>query len=416
MILNPFAVGMNFDDQRVDSMKIRSIMVLLVMALLLLSLFLGTTFQTVKNFSETDSLDSPDIAGSINNHQLGNNKLHESSQNLSLLYSSYLGGSLSEFAWSFVLDDDNNMYFAGRSNSDDFPTTQNAYLRERPDGEWGIFIAKLSADGSTLLFSTWLGSSSCCEWNPRTLPNIALDSSNNIIISGVTDSDSFPTTTNAYNRSRSGATDIYLAKLSANGSTLFYSTFFGGSNSEFSGGLGLDIDGNIYVTGATISSDFPITTNAYDPTYNGNQDIFITKFLADNFSLDYSTYLGGNESEETLATSVSFDSANNLILTGDTLSSNYPTTANAYNRTFLGGSMVPPAGEPICCGDIVVSKLSVNGSILLYSTFLGGSQGEKPHGIVVDNTDNIYLTGSTNSPDFPTATNAFDSNYNGDTS
>ncbi|MHA1983856.1 MAG: SBBP repeat-containing protein [Candidatus Hodarchaeales archaeon] len=342
----------------------------------------------------------------------------EGEGSLQLSYSTFFGGGKTEIAWSFVYDDENNIYLTGLSDSEDFPTTPNAYLKEKPGSFSDVFLAKFSNDGSTLLYSSWLGPADHDAFSSfRDIPNIALDSSNNIIVSGTTRSDTFPTTPDAFNQTRNGfGRDMFISILSNDGSSLIYSTYIGGSEDEINGGLSIDLNNNIYVSGYTESNDFPVTTNAYDQSYNGKFDMVILKFSSGETMPDYSTYLGGNETDQTFATELAIDSSNNLIIAGSTRSSDFPVTIDAYDNSYGGGLMIPPGTGQFCCGDIIISKLSENGSNLLYSTFLGGGSGEKVHGMVIDNEDNIYITGSTHSVDFPTTPNAFDSSYNGDDS
>ncbi|MHA2336990.1 MAG: SBBP repeat-containing protein [Candidatus Hodarchaeales archaeon] len=342
----------------------------------------------------------------------------EGEGNLQLTYSSYFGGSNKELSWSFTYDDENNVYLTGVSESIDFPTTSNAYMKEKPSSSPDVFVSKFSKEGSTLLFSTWLGPAGHDAFATgfRDLPNIALDSSNNIIISGTTKSDDFPTTTDSYNQSRSGGKDNFLSILSSDGSNLIYSTYFGGSDDENSGGLSVDHQDNIYISGSTLSNDFPVTTGAYDESHNGDFDMFISKFSSSGTTLEYSTYLGGIKLDQTFATELAFDSSNNLIIAGSTRSEDFPITPDAYDDSYGGGLMIPPGSGKFCCGDVIISKISENGSNLSYSTFLGGDSGEKPHGLVIDDNDNIYVTGSTRSTDFPTTSNAYDKSYGGDDS
>lgn len=332
-------------------------------------------------------------------------------------YSSYFGGNSVDYSWSFALDSEDNLYLTGIADSPDFPTTQNAYQTERPS-YYSFFVSKFSNDGSTLFFSTWLGPANHSAFsNIRDISNIALDSKGNIIISGTTSSVDFPTTPDALYHSLTGKKDFFLSILSNDGSSLLYSTYLGGSDNEIIGSLSLDKDDNIYISGSTYSEDFPVTVNAYDKNNSGKLDMVICKFSPDGKTLEYATYLGGTENELILTTSMVFDSANNIILAGSTRSNDFPTTLNAFSSSYGGGVMVPP-GSTVdyieCCGDAVVSKISANGSNLLYSTYLGGSSGEKAQGIAIDNDDNIYLAGTTRSINFPVSITAFDKSYNGD--
>jgi hypothetical protein len=153
----------------------------------------------------------------------------------------------------------------------------------------------------------------------------------------------------------------------------------------------------------TNSSDFPTTPGAYDRSFNGDYDVFVAKLTADGSSLLYSTFLGGKALES--AAGIAVDAAGAAFVTGDTYSSDFPTTPGAYDTNFSGGYPGP--------SDSFVAKLSADGSILLYSTFLGGGLGEWATAITVDTTGAALVTGVTTSPDFPTTPGAYDTSFNG---
>jgi hypothetical protein len=178
-----------------------------------------------------------------------------------------------------------------------------------------------------------------------------------------------------------------------------YSTFVGGSKDE-TGWVSVDTSGNAYLAGSTESPDFPVTPGAFDTSYNSRflSDTYVAKLSADGSSLVYGTFLGGADIDEGRAVAV--DSTGNAYVTGNTSSADLPTTPGAFDTTFNGDS------------DGFVSELSADGSALVYSTYLGGSGQEWPAGIVADGK-NVYVTGSTNSTNFPTTPGAFDGSANG---
>jgi hypothetical protein len=181
--------------------------------------------------------------------------------------------------------------------------------------------------------------------------------------------------------------------LSADGSVLLYSTYVGGSDSDGGNSIAVDASGNAYVTGYTLSTDFPVTAGAFQTTLGGRGDAFVTKLNAAGSGLVYSTYLGGSRSDS--GSSIAIDASGNAYVTGNTYSSNFPTTPGAFQTRF--------GGE----GDAVLSKLNAAGSALIYSTYLGGTSFDVGEGIAVDAAGNAYVTGDTSSLDFPITAGAF---------
>jgi alpha-tubulin suppressor-like RCC1 family protein len=377
-----------------------------------------------------------------------------------LLYSTFIGGSSYDSGQSIAVDMEGNIYVTGNTESGDFPTTANAYNRTHGDG-FDCFVFKLSADGSTLLYSTFVGGSSHDSGY-----SIAVDMEGNTYVTGNTQSGDFPTTENAYNRTFGGGyIDCFVFKLAANGSTMLYSTFIGGNDWDMGRSITLDNQGNAYITGETVSVNFPTSINAYNNTHGGESDCFICKLSADGSTLLYSTFIGGND--EDYGISITLDSQGNMYLTGRTSSPNFPTTKNVYNRThsgyygdcfvcklsadgsylhystFVGGNewdmgrsiVIDEEDNTYVCGttksknfptsinaynnthggeyDCFVFKLSVDGSTLLYSTFVGGSSSESGYSIAIDMEGNAYVTGNTQSGDFPTTANAYNRTFGG---
>jgi len=305
-----------------------------------------------------------------------------------LVYSTYLGGSGNDWGYGIAVDSSGNAYVIGATDSTDFPT-QNAFQRTYGGGIFDVFVTKLNSSGS-LVYSTYLGGSGY-DWGY----GIAVDSSGNAYVTGLTFSTDFPTQ-NAFQRRFGGANDVFVTKLNSSGS-LVYSTYLGGSDMDWGCGIAVDSSGNAYVTGWTWSADFP-TQNAFQRRFGGANDAFVTK-LNSSGSLVYSTYLGGSRPD--WGYGIAVDSSGNAYVTGRTLSTDFPTR-NAFQRTFGGGGDF----------DAFVTKLNPSGS-LVYSTYLGGSGGDRGHGIAVDSSGNAYVTGETYSTDFPTK-NAFQRTFGGE--
>jgi uncharacterized protein (TIGR03437 family) len=315
----------------------------------------------------------------------------------SLTFASYLGGSDYDIAADIAVDSVGNIYIAGTANSSDFPISSSAYQREFKGGD--IFITKLDPTGKIVLYSTFLGGSST-----ESATGIALDASGNVYVTGSTTSPDFPTTAGAYKRTLTGS-DAFVTKLNATGSDLIFSTLLGGSSNEVSYGIAVDAVNNVYATGSSTSTDFPITDGVFqNNTRGGSFEAFVTKFNATGAQLIYSSYLGGNGNDEGLGISV--DNDGQTYLTGYTYSSNFPTTTGAYQTTFNGAANL---------ADAFVVKVNATGNALTYATYLGGKGNDVANGIAIDTTGNVYVTGTTlgTTNDFPTTTGAFQTTYKG---
>ena len=328
-------------------------------------------------------------------------------------YSTFLGGTSHERADGIAVDSSGNAYVVGTTQSSDFPTTPGAFDREFAGGVVDVFVSKLSADGSALVYSTYLGGTPTVLAKGTGDPiefgrGIVVDADGHAYVTGQTASDDFPTTPGAFDRTINAtdrnATDGFVTKLSPDGSGLVYSTFLGGTDLDDPDGIALDEAGNAYVTGMTVSGDFPTTTGVVQTTNNGGQDAFLTKLNAEGSALVYSTYLGGADNE--LATSVVVDADGNAFLAGATRSADFPTTAGSFDPTHNGGDFAE-------LFDAFVAKLSPDASALVYSTFLGGSDIDRADGLAVDSAGNAYVSGGTLSPEFPTTAGAFDTVFDG---
>ncbi len=246
-----------------------------------------------------------------------------------------------------------------------------------------VFVAKLNASGSALVYSTYLGGSSG-EYGS----DIALDVSGNAYVTGRTYSTDFPTA-HALQPTNHCGTDAFVVKLNASGTALVYSTYLGGSSDDGGNGIAVDVYGNAYITGEIGSTDFP-TANPLQPTYHGgNYEAFVAKLNASGTALVYSTYLGGSAYD--CGNGIAVDVYGNAYVTGLTASTDFPT-ANPLQPTYHGGQY-----------DAFVAKLNDSGTALVYSTYLGGSSDDHGQDIAVDVSGNAFVTGSTGSTDFPTA-------------
>ena len=275
-------------------------------------------------------------------------------------------------------------YVTGYTNSSDFPMF-NAYNLTFGGGTYDCFVTKFASDGQSLLYSTYLGGLGNDEGH-----GIAVESGYAYVI-GHTNSSDFPMF-NAYSSTFGGARDCFVTKFTSDGELLLYSTYLGGLGGEYGFAIAVE-NGYAYVSGMTMSLDFPMV-NAYDSTYGGNRDCFVTKFASDGQSLLYSTYLGGVD--EDYGSGIAIENGYAYV-TGYTMSLYFPTV-NAYDPTNDG------------MWDCFVTKFANNGQSLLYSTYLGGSSMDRGYSIAVEN-GYAYVTGYTTSSGFPTV-NAYDSTHN----
>jgi hypothetical protein len=322
-----------------------------------------------------------------------------------LSYSTYLGATGDEQANLIALDGARNAYVTGRTASSNFPTTSG--LDSTLGGAQDGFVTKLNPSGSALVYSTYIGGSGVDDGE-----TIAIDSSSNAYVTGITASSDFPATPGAFDTTFGGGEDAYVAKLDPAG-VLAYATYLGGSGIDEGLGLALDGASNAYATGFTESINFPTTVGAADTTLGGARDAYVTKLNANGSALAYSSYLGGSRAEQ--AGSIDLDGGGNAYLAGITGSSDFPTTPGAFDSSL---AQAPTdscgAAAPASPCDAFLTKLNPAGSALAYSTYLGGSGDESvPFGIAVDASSNAYVTSRTFSSDFPTTPAAFDSTLGG---
>jgi len=300
-------------------------------------------------------------------------------RNNSLLWSTYFGGGGQvDIALDIAVASDGSCYVTGYTSSSDFPT-KNAYDNTFNGGINDAFVAKFAANGS-LLWSTYLGGGGVLDIGR----SIAVATDGSCYVIGETTSIDFPTL-NAYDSTYNGGSiDIFLTKFATNG-TLLWSTYFGGNRTDGGYGITVTSDGSCYITGFTSSADFP-TQNAFDTTQNGDWDVYLSKFNK-NGSLLWSTYLGGMYWDEGWGVATASDGS--CYITGYTSSADFPSQ-NVYGTG----------------GDAFLTKFAANGSFL-WSSFLGGSSGERGYDVATTSNGSCYVVGYTGSENFP-ALNAYD--------
>lgn len=373
-----------------------------------------------------------------------------------LVYSTYLGGSGYDIGFDIAIDEEDCAYITGQTLSSNFATTPGAF-QPTPGGNADVFVAKLNPTGTELVYSTYLGSSGREEGR-----SIAVDGLGHAYVTGWTTSNNFPTTPGAFQTTHRGGTDAFVTKLNPIGTGLVYSTYLGGNGNDVGRdivvslgqvyvvgetsstnlsttpgafqtthgggvydafvsklnptgtgltymtylggnatdeGYGIAIDdiGHAYVTGGTASANFTTTPGAFQPTHGGGfYDAFVTKINPTGTSLIYSTYLGGSADDR--GHGITIDSSGNAYLTGGSISANFATTPGAFQMTkSITGDL-----------DAFVTKLNATGTMLIYSTYLGGSGDDRGLKIAIDGSaTNAYIIGYTQSTDFDITPEAF---------
>ena len=313
-----------------------------------------------------------------------------------LTYSTFVGSTQPDDAFGIALDGARNAYVTGETDGANFPTTAGAFDRTNNGGNDGV-VFKLNATGSALAYSTLLGGAD------NELPDeIAVDQAGNAVIGGSTRSADFPTTPGAFDTTQNGGAfderfDLFVTKLNSAGSGLVYSTFIGGSKSDFGSDFALDAAGSTYVVGATLSPDFPTTPGSFDPVFSGTSESFALKLNPAGNALVYSTFLG-----QASAGAVAPDAAGNAWLAGSSGPGGL-TTADAFAPFFKGGG-----------SDAYLARLNAAGNAITFASFLGGSDSETANDVALDPSGNVLLAGHTFSPDFPTTPGAPDRTFAGD--
>jgi hypothetical protein len=299
-----------------------------------------------------------------------------------LVYSTFLGGTSAEFGLRIALDSARNAYIFGQTFSPDFPVV-NAIQPTFAGGTADAFVTKISAAGNALVYSTYLGGSGYESTNGA----IAVDKSGQAYVTGTTFSTDFPTA-NALQPSNHGGTgDAFITKINPAGTAFVYSTYLGGTAEDDGVDVAVDSTGNAYIAGETDSTDFPVV-NAIQPSAHGSRDVFVAEMDAVGSALVYSTYLGGTGYDS--VGGIAVDATRSAYVIGTTRSLDFPVV-NAFQPVFQGN------------GDAFVTKINGSGSALVYSTYLGGTADDFGYGIAVDSKGNAYATGCTNSADFPLA-------------
>jgi hypothetical protein len=315
-----------------------------------------------------------------------------------LFYSSYLGGSGSDSGFAIVVRGDGTFFAAGETASANFDTTADA-LDTSANGNVDAWIARfdITQSGSaSLAYSTYFGGQSA-----EGAVGLEVDADGNPHLTGYTDSSDFPTSSGAFDTTQNGGRDAFLAKLSAAGDTLLYSTVLGSGGTDQGLDLGLDASGAAYVTGFSTSAAFPTTAGAFDVSHNGGRDAFVAKINPAGLGADdlvYSTFLGGSSDDQ--GNGIDVTSAGIAYVVGQTEGDGFPSTANAFDTTHHSGL------------DVFLSVLNAQGSSLTYSTFVGHGGDDIGKGVSVDSGGRAYIVVQSHS-NLPTTPGSFDTIQNG---
>lgn len=345
------------------------------------------------NFPVTSSAFSKTFHGNRNSEGF---VLKLNSGGASLAYATYLGGSSGDFAQGIAIDGAGDAYVTGSTQSSDFPTASP--LQAALAGGSDAFVAEVNPQGSGLVYSTFLGGSAADSGQA-----IAVDASGAAYVAGFTFSGNFPVK-NPVQPAYAGAGDAFIAKINPGGSSLVYSTYLGGSGEDRGLAIAVDAAGEVYITGSSQSSDFPVTPGAYKTAAAGATDAFVTKLNAAGAALTYSTVLGGSQNDQ--GNAIAVDGAGNAYIAGSTSSPDFPTLNPAQGVI----------GEGACasvCSNAFVSVLNPQGAGLVYSTYLGGSGPDYGQAIAVSSSGNAYVAGSSGSSNFPMIGGAYQASYAG---
>jgi hypothetical protein len=361
-----------------------------------------------------------------------------------LAYSTYLGGNVAytgDYGNSIAVDSAGNAYITGSTGSSVFPISSTAFQssfssnQRNSSNSYNVFVTKLNAEGTAIVYSTYLGGSGS-YWYSDSGSAISVDAAGDAYVTGYTGSSNFPITSQAYDKTNkalatSDANTAFVTKLNPTGSALIYSTYLGGSGvarccspsvGDAATAIAVDPSGNTYIEGTTYSTDFPISTAAFQKVNNAAtismSNIFLAKLNSSGSALVASTYLGGSGYAENccyyfssgdFGTGLAIDGTGSAYVTGYAFSQNFPVTSDAYQKVNRADSSLNNTGASNY--NAFVTKFNPTLSSLVYSTYLGGTgnpySSDAAFGIAVDASCYAYVTGQAGSSDFPVTKGAF---------
>jgi hypothetical protein len=341
--------------------------------------------------------DSPDFPATPGAYDVTPNGTHDafvariSADGSTLLFATYLGGTGADSATAVAIDAAGNIHITGNTASPAFPTTAGAYDRTYNGGQGDTFVAAFRADGSQLLYSTFLGGADTDDGRA-----IAVDEVGDIWVAGNARSANFPVSADAFDATWNGDLDTFVVKLSGTGTTLRYSTLLGGTAFDSVNGL-QPAGSEVILVGTTGSADFPVTPGAFDTTLGGTRDAFVARLNPAGRVLSYATFLGGSDTDEGNALALDLNGA--VHVAGSVRSQDFPLVPPSLNRAQ---------------GDMFAATLAADGSDLLQALALGSTSGsDAAGGVTTDEQGRVYLSGSVGGSDYPTTPGAYDRSFNG---
>jgi hypothetical protein len=343
----------------------------------------------------TSSSNFPTAGGAYRSPSLGQTDafvIKVNAAGSALVYSALIGGAGLDYATGIAIDASGSAYIAGYTSSVAFPVTSGGFQKSYGGGLQDAFVAKLNSSGTALIYCTYLGGAGNDVAN-----GIAVNAAGQAYVVGYTDSINFPTQGPIY-ANAGGQGDAFVAKLSPAGDSLAFSTYLGGSMMDTATAAALDSSGNVYVTGATVSANFPVTGGAFQTLNQGSYDAFVTKMDSLGAGIVYSTYLGGEGSDQSSGIAVGADGT--AYVAGFTYSFHFPMQS-PVEAAAHGGQ------------DAFAAAIAPTGSSLTWSTYLGGAADDQATGIAVDASGGVYVVGATLSSDFPTTAGAYRTVYAG---
>jgi hypothetical protein len=305
-------------------------------------------------------------------------KMHVESA--TLVYTLFIGTGDDDRGHAVAVDNVGHAYITGATRSNIFPTVDP--VQSIWGGGYDAFVAKLSLDGASLLYSTYLGGAA-----DDSATDIALDGAGNTYLVGQSASSDFPTK-DAIQADVGGNNDVFVTKLDPTGSALVFSTYLGGTEYDVGRGIDITTAGEVYLTGLSASTDFPTLGSLYPAPSTGDSHAIVSRLNAAGATLVYSTYLGGGGIDT--GSGIAVDVAGNAYVVGKTESTDFPTTPGAPQNATGGGT------------DAFASKLTPTGGALSYSTYVGGDSYDEAYDVAIDSDGNAFFTGRTASTSFPT--------------
>ncbi|MGM0624683.1 MAG: T9SS type A sorting domain-containing protein [Bacteroidota bacterium] len=367
-----------------------------------MSMTIDTATNDVIIAGEVQSTDFPVTPGCYaSTHSGGDSDIFVSrlSNDLSsLIASTYLGGNNPDNVTDIIYNHNSNtIYVTGATESSDYPTTTGAFDETFDGPNSAVILSQFNDDLTSLLSSTLIEGNSSDKAQA-----IKLDQNDDIILTGYTGSFTWPTTAGAYDQIHNSSNDVFITRISEDLSTIMHSTLIGGASYERGNDLLIDANNDIFVLGYTASDNYPTTAGAFNTSFNGAVDAFITKISSTLDQVYHSTFVGGDQWE--YAFNIVMDQDDHIFIAGNTYSVDYPTTYGAYDTVH---------SDPTNSTDVFITKMDTSLSDVLASTFIGGSTFDYQEDLIMDMYNQVFITGYTASGDYPVTPGAYNEMFNG---